>query len=566
MRHATKLWAAMAMVVIGCACVPASAAGRGSIRGVIIDGVGTPLVGVAVMILAESEEAKADKVVKRASTDVDGKFVAAGIIPGRYRVKAEADGFNPVELAADVRPNKVTVFDSILLRRVTMLSDETMLNADSKYAARRARGTIFQLDQTKNDPAAVKDDTPVALTDRAQELHGAVHTFAQGTGRGSEIGRSFIGANFAVSELLTKNTSLVVSGQAGYGSGAPQSLRAVTTSNVGDRHRVSVALGYGRFTFSRHAALPRLGQFSVSATDTWQVSGPVLIVYGLELARFAEGASGTSILPRFGVAVDAGARTRLFANIVPGSSSDTQSRISLESGEVEFSEPRPVAIGSSPGGSPQPVLDRSYRLEFGGEQILSDKSSIEMMAFVDTVSGHGVGLLAIPNEGSATDSVLRNESQSGRTRGVRVVYHRRVNRMIDGSVGYAFGEGQQFDTRGISEPAHLFSNSLFHVVSAKVDANFVSTGTRVSTVLRLAPGQAVFAIDPFQGQMSTFDPNVSVSLTQDLPSFSFIPGQWAAMIDLRNLLDQQSSVADDRQELVASRFHRLVRVGLSLRF
>jgi hypothetical protein len=37
-------------------------------------------------------------------------------------------------------------------------------------------------------------------------------------------------------------------------------------------------------------------------------------------------------------------------------------------------------------------------------------------------------------------------------------------------------------------------------------------------------------------------------------------------VDLRNLLDQQTSVGDERQELVASRFHRLVRVGLSLRF
>ncbi len=566
MRNATKLCAAIAMVAIGYASVPASPAGRGSIRGVIIDGLGNPLVGVAVMVLAESEEAKANKVVKRANTDAAGKFVAAGIIPGRYRVKAEADGFNPVELAADVRPNKVTVFDSILLRRVTMLSDETALNADPKNASRRARGTIFQLDQTNSAPAATADNTAVALTDRAPELHGAVQTFAQSTTGGSETGASFVGATFAVSELIAEKATLVVSGQAGYGTGAPQSLRAITTAHLGNRHRVAVALGYGRFTFSRHAAVPRLGQFSVSATDTWQVSGPVLIVYGLELARFSEGSAGTSVLPRFGVAVDAGSRTRLFANLTPGSSSDIQSRINLESGEVEFAELRPVAIANIPGASPQAVMDRSYRLEFGGEHILSDKSSIEMMAFVDTVSGHGVGLLAIPHEGSTGDVMLRNEAQSGRTRGMRVVYHRRVNKVIDGSFGYAFGEGQQLDRRGISEPANLFSNSWFHVFSAKLDANFVTTGTRVSTVLRLAPGQAIFAIDPFQGQLSTFDPNVSVSLTQELPNFSFIPGQWAAVIDLRNLLDQQSSVSDDRQELVASRFHRLVRVGVSLRF
>jgi hypothetical protein len=55
-------------------------------------------------------------------------------------------------------------------------------------------------------------------------------------------------------------------------------------------------------------------------------------------------------------------------------------------------------------------------------------------------------------------------------------------------------------------------------------------------------------------------------LAQELPSVSFIPGQWEAVVDLRNLLDQQASIADDRQELVASRFHRLVRIGLALRF
>jgi hypothetical protein len=251
----------------------------------------------------------------------------------------------------------------------------------------------------------------------------------------------------------------------------------------------------------------------------------------------------------------------VFAGLVPGSSTDAQSRINLESGEIEFSEPKPVHIAGG-----QPVMERSYRLEIGGEQVLSDKSSLEVMAFLDTVSGHGVGLLSMPNDATQSEPALRTEEQSGRTRGLRVVYHRHVNKVIDGSVGYAFGEGQQLDRRGITTPANLFSNSLFHVVSAKVDANFVGSGTKVSTVLRLSPGQAMFAIDPFQGQISTYDPNLSVSLTQELPSLGFIPGQWAAVVDLRNLLDQQASIGDERQELVASRFHRLIRIGVALRF
>jgi hypothetical protein len=268
-------------------------------------------------------------------------------------------------------------------------------------------------------------------------------------------------------------------------------------------------------------------------------------------------------MPRIGIAVDATSRTRVSASLIPGSSSDTQSRVNLEAGEIEFSDPKPVAVSGV--GDPQPVMDRSFRLQFGAEQALSDKSSIEMMAFLDTISGHSVGLLAVPNDAQA-DRSFRAIEQNGAARGLRVVYHRRLNGVVSASVGYAFGEGQQLDPRGITEPASFFRDAPFQVFSAKVDADFVRSGTHVSTVLRMAPSRAVLAIDPFQGQIATYDPNVSVLFTQDLPSISFIPGQWQAIVDLRNLFDQQGSISDERQEMVASRFHRLVRVGVSLRF
>lgn len=563
MKQAMRLCAVIAIAAIAYGSVPetyAAAAALGSIRGIIKDGAGNPLVGAAITVMTDAEES--DNVVKRAHTDDEGKFIAAGISPGRYRVKAIADGFKSVELAADVRPNKVTVFDSILLRRVGTLAEEAALNPDSKYATRRAKRTVFHYDETKKETVDVTADTTVALTDRSPEMHGVVNAFSQTTPGTKGEQNSFIGSNFAISEKIARDANLVVSGQIGYGEGAPQRLEALTTAHAGDHHRLAVALGYARFTFSRKGGLPSLGQFSLSATDTWQVSGPVLVVYGLEFARFTEGLSGTSVLPRFEIAVDATAQTRMFAGITPGSSVDAQSRVNLESGEIVLAEPKPVAL--TPAG--EPIADRSYRLQFGGEQILSDKSSIELMAFFDMVSGHGVGLLAIPVATDSSEPLLRNEELRGRSRGVRVVYHRRVNSVIEGSVGYAFGEGQSLDGRGITEPANLFNNELFHVFSAKIDANFIQTGTRISTVLRLAPEQAVFAIDPFQGQIATYDPNINISLTQDLPSLGFLPGQWQAIVDLRNLLDQQASVLDERQELVDGRFHRLVRVGLSLRF
>jgi hypothetical protein len=537
-----------------------AASNRGSIRGLVVDALGKPLVGAAVLVLADAEAEKPDKVVRQATTGADGKFTASNIAPGTYRVKAEADGFTPVELDAEVRPNKVTVFDSILLRRLSTVGDDALLNADSKYAARRVKGTIFHYDEPGKSSDKPADDATIALTDRTPELHASVFTFGQSTLASRAGQSSFVGANFAISEQIGKDINIVVAGQAGHGLGAPQSLRAITTANASDRHQVSVALGYGRFTLSRNDGTPRLGQFSISATDTWQVSGPVLIVYGLDFSRFAEGSSDASILPRFGVTFDAGAKTRLFAAMLPGATQDSQSRFNLESGEIEFTEPAPVAFEGD-----VPVIERSYRLQFGGERVLSDNSSVEVMAFLDTVSGHGVGLMQIPHENPG-GTTLTSANMSGRTHGVRVVYHRRINKIINGSIGYAVGQGQRFDSRGLTDPASLFSNGLFQAVSARVDAAFVRTGTRFSTVMRVAPEEAVFAIDPFLGQSTIYDPNLSLSLIQELPNVSFMPGQWAAVVDLRNLFDQQGSVADERQELIASRYHRLIRVGLSLRF
>lgn len=561
MNKAIKILAFIAIGAVVYANVPqAHAAAMGSIRGVIKDSQGNPLIGASVFVLAETAEAQAVKIIKRASTDKEGKFTAAGLIPGHYLLKAEAVGFAPIAFAADVQPRKVIVFDSILMRREGTLAEKTRLNLDPKYAARRARGSIFHYDENK--PTAPTEDETIALTPRTAEMHGYVNAFNQTAVSPDSDSGSMTGANFAVSQQIGRDANVIMSGQVAHGSSATQRFEVLTTGHAGDKHKLGLALGYARFTFSRSSQTPQIGQFSLSATDTWQVAGPVLVVYGFEFARFTEGASATSVLPRFGVSVDAGARTRVFAGLTPGSSVDQQGKINLESGEIVFSQPKAVALSKEGA----PITDSSYRLQIGAERILSDKSSVEMMAFFDTVSGHGVGLLAIPVERVEDQPVLHNAQQKGRSRGLRLVYNRRINSVLNGSIGYAFGEGQQLDENGITDPAHLFTNSAFQIVSAKINANFISTGTQISTVLRIAPARAVFAIDPFEGQIATFDPNISISLSQALPNLGFIPGQLEALVDVRNLLDQQTSVADDRQQLISSRFNRLVRVGVSMRF
>src|SRR5262249_45389603 len=198
---------------------------------------------------------------------------------------------------------------------------------------------------------------------------------------------------------------------------------------------------------------------------------------------------------------------------------------------------RPVAFVDG-----QAVLERSHRLEFGIERVLDNSSNVEATAFFDTTSGRGVGLLSAPASafsGRSGDAFLDIANQQGSSRGIRVVYTRRLNRVWTASAGYAFGRGQQLSTEGFSTPAELFESGIFQTAAFQLSAGFRS-GTQVRTVLRFSPEATVFAIDPFAGRLGGYDQSLSIQAMQELPSLR-LPLRAETILDARNLLDAQTS-------------------------
>jgi hypothetical protein len=186
------------------------------------------------------------------------------------------------------------------------------------------------------------------------------------------------------------------------------------------------------------------------------------------------------------------------------------------------------------------------------------------------LSGHGVGVLAMPLEASPeTQSALQEVARqvvamNGTARGMRVMYAKRISEHLTASVGYSFGRGQRFNDVPLNRitPAQMFTGHNFQVASAKLDLDLTQrTGTRVSTVVRLSPS----AIDPFAGRMSVYDPNVSIYVTQLLPSFG-LPVKCQALVDVRNLLNQTTGVEGDYTQLIAARTQRSVRGALSFQW
>ena len=552
-----------------------------TISGIVNDNKGNPLAGALVSL---TREGAPKSTVKYTATDKQGKFIAK-VTPGRYGIKAIAIGFGEVAFnAVDVKAAQELVYKFNLepvgygntLPERRRDRDDVKWTLRSKHTSR----SILQVQEGEDATIRAITDAEAAATESASEIkseyassssssrsrtHGVLENYFASNG----FSQSYVGLNFAISTPISDQVELIFAGQTGT-EDAPERLEASTRFRVGDRHKVGVTAAGLRYETpvwtsrgNQHGDLA--GQVSLRAVDEWIVRDGIVIVMGLDYSRFIGAGGAQSFTPRFGIQFDANARTRVKAAFASGGDEDgIQSVATFEDEQVVFRRQalRPVAFVDG-----QAVLERSHRVEFGIERVLDNSSNVEATAFFDTTSGRGIGLLSIPAtafSGHAGDAFASVANQQGSSRGMRVVYTRRLNRVWTASAGYAFGRGQRLSAAGVSSPGDMFENALFQTGALQLGAGFRS-GTQVRTVFRFSPEATVFAIDPFAGRLGVYDPSLSIQVTQDLPSFG-LPVQAEAILDARNLLD--AATASDNGEFITfiGTTRRSVRGGISVRF
>ena len=606
-RTLPVLFATLALL---CACATQTRAttvgerrsGLGRISGTVLDSQGNPVAGALVKIMRDGF----NEVVKETKSAADGTF-AARVTPGRYLVRALADGFTPATFTSvQVTPATELVYRFNLQpagEGRTAPEQRTDRN-DPKFRIRaaQARRSIFnagegqdatvnkvieRIESEEQSAEESGDDTTASVDTASNDDRRAGRTRTQGYVEtffaDSEVPGvgSYAGVNFAVATPVNRQVDLVFAGQAG----GFDRLEATARVRAGDRHRVSATVGAASLPlatnnlaannsdaarahlgFNSARGNNRLGQMSVRAVDEWVVRDGIVVVLGLDYSRFFGAGDAHSVTPRLGFAFDADSRTRLHASLTQGTDAGVRADgVEFEDGQVVFNENPGQAVALVDG---QAVMERSHRVEFGVERVLDERSSVDVSAFFDTVSGRGVGLLSTPVEGlnrAGSAALLDIANQQGGAQGLRVVYTRRVGQHIKASAAYAFGRGQKLSPEGITTPDQLFQNSLFQTAAAQLDAS-VTQGTTVRTILRFSPRASVFAIDPFAGRLAVYDPSLSILVTQELPSFG-LPVRAQATIDARNLFDLLTGVEDgDGNQLALSALRRSLRGGISVRF
>ncbi len=573
----------------------------GTVTGSVRDAQGNPLSGAVVSLIRDG----ANKIVRQTRSGQDGGFNAK-VAPGLYNLRAVADGFQDVLFSSvQVRASDELVYRFNLEPTGTGRSapEQRTDRDDAKWIIRAAqsRRSIFQMhegdseaieiaraaeeqaatEDVEDASAGTENSTHSSTNTKAAKVkssaQGVVETYFASTNIAStnSFASNYAGLNFAFAQPVNERLELILSGQTGTSALAPQRLEGTARIRVADnRHRLSLR------TSGAHVATilpsrettrtqkPLLGQVSVRAIDEWVARDGVVVVLGFDYSRFVGASQAQSISPRFGVQYDANARTRLRAAYAPGGDDEeaTMSAAKFEDGEVAFKQTaaKPVALAHNRVAK----MERSRRLEFGIERVLDNSSSVEATAFFDTTSNRGVGLLSLPLSAFANETdvgITEVADQEGAARGVRVVYAKRLSKIVSTSAGYSFGRGQKLSPNNLTNPAEVFSNGFFQSGAVQMSAD-LGTGTRVQTVFRFSPRATVFAIDPFAGRLAVYDPSLSVVVTQGLPTFG-LPVRAEAILDARNLLDTQPSTDDgDTRVAVGTSSRRSVRGGLSVRF
>lgn len=537
----------------------------GVIKGIVRDETGNTIADATVAIFRVGTS----NLLKQVHSAADGSFLAK-IVPGTYTILAVAEGFNPVTLSTvEVNGSSELTYGFKLERAGSgnTLPEKRLDRNNPKWNIRSAqsRRSIYQ----NREGDAPVDETTVAQNDDSVEnsedvskrdSQSVVETYFASSGDGN-----FTGVNFATLQPLGENAEIIFVGQSGTSSSAPQRFETDVKFRLNANHQINVKGSIAKLgKVKSNDAENALGQVSVQALDEWRVRSGVILVFGFDYSRFLGAGDDFSVSPRVGLQFDVNSKTRFSTAYTSATEDRTWSSVAeLEDTPVLFREP--VSMQRFVVENEKPRMSKNTRLEFGIERVLDNKSSVEANVFFDAVSGRGVGLTNLPfnslDGGNLADFVA---NQQGKAQGARIVYTRRLSGSFSTSAGYAFGSGQKLSPKAVTNPANIFENALFQTFYGQFDAD-LKTGTQVKTIFRLSPEATVFAIDPFAGRLAIYDPNMSVIITQSLPSLG-LPIHAEAILDARNLFDFQTNVSGEEGSLRLNSQGRTLRGGILVRF
>ena len=560
----------LAMVVtLVLAASVAAKQGYGTISGVVLDPTGTPQMGAIVWLISEDA---GGRTVAQILSNQYGEFLTDHLKPGRYAVRVSVAGFLPAlerhvavmsNLTTLLRVQVDTVFSSLdTLRRK---SDAPAEQDDWKWVLRSstATRTILQWDETHSEIASNSHgaDLPRAQRPRAlvQVTNGAIRP-----GSASNFPNAPATA-VSYDQQLGSLGRLLVAGQMGYDRGASGSFASVwlPSGNAGN--------GPETVFIWRQSKIGAEGMsfqgMRIDHTEQLALSDRLLLRAGAEYLRAGIFSSVSSLRPH----------AQLTASLAPGwmatlivaanPPSEQWGRTgALESAIDELDSLPPVLFHNG-----SPVLEGGWHQELDVKRKMGSQSTLEIAGFHDSTRDQaifGSGSAANPEFiQDAFSTAFLYDGGNSSFWGTRAAYRQKVSDDFEVAAIYAWA-GALSPSRELnvvsSDLRDSFMTSNHHSLAARVSGKIPRSGTQFSASYKWIAGATLSRMDQFGEAAYQIDPNLHLSIRQQLPGFN---GRWEALADFSNLLAQGYVTVngqDSRMMLVP--ILRSFRGGVSFQF
>ena len=537
-----------ATIVVGvatlllCPLVAGAANDLATISGRVHDSGGVPVVG-ALVIVAAASPIIPERI---ALTDKYGAFSIINLFAGLYDVKVSMPRFLPA-LKQGIQLNAggtavltVNLQNALDIVRRAVARDKSQ-SEDIVWTLRSSRSTQPVLRLVES---AQKSDTPKPLIGPDYTGYFQFYSKSVETSSGTAEG---VGSQFSVTMPLDASSRVTVHGQYNESPMQPRGIGASYDFVPAIRHKAAVGVNVRQGAlFGDPLQLDSLREVQIKYGEDFQWTDHLVLNYGAEAGRVGIVTGATYLRPRFGVSWVPERRTTL---TVAASSQAPATADDPVRGKEYFDRTLFVP----------PALERYSHAEAGATRIFSDGLEITAAAFRDRTDSEALFV----NTADGHHGILILDTSNIPSEGVRLNVNRQF-RNFQAGLGYTSVNGV-----GISSHAASFDdmrNQLvrrrFQSVAARFRAEVDVTQTEITAIYRWTSAFSASHLDPYQKVMEYNDPTLSLSITQNLPTWRMFPGKVQAILDARNLLDQ--TFGTPRMQI--GQYPRLVKGGINIKF
>jgi hypothetical protein len=530
----------LVFAIVGLLVLPAwSIAARdfGTITGTVQDSAGRFVSGALVSLAVAGPS-----VDRMKFTDSRGNFSFENLLPGEYFVQVTMTRFagsGKEKIALESGSNAILKF--------TLMSVAEVLNRATSRDARQTQEIVWTLRSARGEQSVLRfaDSISTQLFRSLAPDYSGYFQFYSKSDPGARTAPMTRGSRFSITLGLPADAKLTVSGQYNESPLETKGASALYEFEALEGHQTRIGLDMRQgVVLDDLFAAEELKEFQASYSDKFYLTQTIVLEQGAEIGHAEGRTSNNYVRPRATVSWVPNQKTVFHAAVSTQAPSQADDPVRAREYYEQVNLP--------------PSFEHYRHLEIGASRFLDDVTKVSMAVFQDR-SNYRALFVTAPD---GRHGLLIFDGKNNPSQGVRMFLNREFNGFETG-FGYTVASGPGFSPYAfMGDVRKQIQQRQFHVVTARVKTDFELTNTELTAVYRWVSKYAAGAIDPYQQNSEYNDPSLSISITQNLPTFGVVPAKVQAIFDARNLFEQP--FGSSRNQLALS--PRFVKGGINIRF